>query len=100
NCDLADELTKSIKSFSKQTIILAKSLNEKPSLANLNKIRKFSMTARNNILRCESIYSGLLKLKGIADNDRREKTRITRAEKKRLADKESGQCNFFDKEEL
>lgn len=93
--DAADELIKNVKAFSNQAVVLANSLNEKPSMGMLQKIRAASMEARRQILACERLYHEMLKQKALAEYRKSEEQRQKRVRKSRDALRRAGQQGLF-----
>jgi len=93
--DAADELIKNVKAFSNQAVVLSNSLNEKPSMAMLQKIRAASMAARRQILACERLYHEMLKQRALAEHRKSEEQRQKRIQKSRDALKRAGQQGLF-----
>lgn len=93
--DAAEELVKNVKAFSEQAVVLARSLNEKPSLGMLQKIRVVSLEARKQALRCERLYYTMLKQKALAECRQKEAARGRRLAKNRRALEKAGQRGLF-----
>lgn len=93
--DAAEELIKNVKAFSNQAVVLSNSLNEKPSMGMLQKIRVASMEARKQILACERLYYEMLKQKALSEHRQREDQRVKRVEKSREALRRAGQQGLF-----
>ncbi|MBI3584009.1 MAG: hypothetical protein HY096_08675 [Nitrospinae bacterium] len=95
NYDAAEELIKNVKAFSEQAVILAKSLNEKPSHEMLQKIKNAALAAIKQILKCERFYAEMLKQKALAEVKKREETRQKRIQKAREVLERAGQGALF-----
>lgn len=98
NYDAAEELVKSVKAFSEQAVVLAKSMNEKASVATLQKIRATSQAARKQILKCERLYHEMLNQKAIAEHQRAEDARKKRVSKKADEMRRVGQKGLFSED--
>lgn len=97
--DAADELVKNVKAFSNQAVVLASSLNEKPSMGMLQKIRAVSIEARRQILACERLYYEMLKQKALAEHRTAVEQRQKRIQKSREALRRAGQQGLFGYED-
>src|SRR3990172_6680195 len=93
--DAADELIKNVKEFSNQAVVLSNSLNEKPSMAMLQKIRAASMAAGRQSLGCERLSHEMLKQRALAEHRKSEEQRQKRIQKSRDALKRAGQQGLF-----
>jgi len=96
NYDAAEELINNVNAFSKQAGVLAKSMNEKPSVGMLHKIRVASMEARKQILQCERLYDAMLRQRCLSEYRKAADAKKKRAQKKQEELNKAGQGGLFE----